>query len=225
MPKRKKAPRRSRQNPAEAGFGERLPSQISVGGVQRVLQNLLREMVSVRDLSTIVEAIAEASKSTQKPDYYHLQNMYARALPARSATPTRPTPVISRLSQSRPAGNKLLSKRFQAAAATTGRCPWPPAASRNLSPRYAPPLINSPHRVNCRILLTSPSIRPYVRSIVERFRASTVVLSQNEIYTKSRIKTLGASMRQLPVSSHQSSVSSYRVFIFFTGDWRLTTGD
>jgi flagellar biosynthesis protein FlhA len=33
--------------------------------------------------------------------------------------------------------------------------------------------------------------RPYVRSIVERFRPQTIVLSQNEIHPKARIKTLG----------------------------------
>ena len=41
------------------------------------------------------------------------------------------------------------------------------------------------------ILLTSPGIRPYVRSIVERFRPITVVLSQNEIHPKAKIKTIG----------------------------------
>src|SRR5690606_10267743 len=41
------------------------------------------------------------------------------------------------------------------------------------------------------ILLTSPGVRPYVRSVIERFRATTVVLSQNEIHAKARIKTLG----------------------------------
>ena len=41
------------------------------------------------------------------------------------------------------------------------------------------------------VLLTSPAIRPYVRSIIERFRPSTVVLSQNEIHPKAKIKTLG----------------------------------
>jgi len=40
-------------------------------------------------------------------------------------------------------------------------------------------------------LLTSPAVRPYVRSIIERFRAMTVVISQNEIHPKARIKTLG----------------------------------
>ena len=41
------------------------------------------------------------------------------------------------------------------------------------------------------VLLTSPVIRPYVRSIVERFRPVTVVMSQSEIHPKARIKTLG----------------------------------
>ena len=41
------------------------------------------------------------------------------------------------------------------------------------------------------VLLTTPAIRPYVHSIVERFRPTTVVLSQNEIHPKARIRTLG----------------------------------
>ena len=42
------------------------------------------------------------------------------------------------------------------------------------------------------VLVTSAGIRPFVRSIVERFRAMTVVMSQNEIHPRARIKTLGA---------------------------------
>ena len=41
------------------------------------------------------------------------------------------------------------------------------------------------------VLLTSPGIRPYVRSVIERFRPQTVIMSQNEIHPKARIKTLG----------------------------------
>jgi flagellar biosynthesis protein FlhA len=41
------------------------------------------------------------------------------------------------------------------------------------------------------VLLTSPAIRAYVRSIIERFRPATPVMSQNEIHPKVRIKTLG----------------------------------
>ena len=42
------------------------------------------------------------------------------------------------------------------------------------------------------VLLTSPSIRPFVRSIIERFRPMTVVMSQNEIHPKVKIKTVGS---------------------------------
>ena len=41
------------------------------------------------------------------------------------------------------------------------------------------------------VLLTSPAIRPYVRSVVERFRPQTIVLSQNEIHPKAKIRTMG----------------------------------
>ena len=41
------------------------------------------------------------------------------------------------------------------------------------------------------VLLTSPGSRPFVRSIVERFRPMTVVMSQNEIHPKAQIKTVG----------------------------------
>jgi flagellar biosynthesis protein FlhA len=41
------------------------------------------------------------------------------------------------------------------------------------------------------VLLTSPTVRPYVRSIIERFRPVTVVMSQSEIHPKAKIKTLG----------------------------------
>ena len=42
------------------------------------------------------------------------------------------------------------------------------------------------------VLLTSPMIRPYVRSIIERFRGQTPVMSQNEVHPKARLKTVGA---------------------------------
>ena len=42
------------------------------------------------------------------------------------------------------------------------------------------------------VLLTGPAIRPYVRSIIERFRGQTPVMSQNEVHPKARLKTVGS---------------------------------
>ena len=47
------------------------------------------------------------------------------------------------------------------------------------------------HEGEIPVMLTSPGIRPYVRSVIERFRPQTIVMSQNEIHPKARIKTLG----------------------------------
>jgi flagellar biosynthesis protein FlhA len=42
------------------------------------------------------------------------------------------------------------------------------------------------------VLITSPSIRPHVRAIVERFRPQTVVMSQTEVHPRVRLKTVGS---------------------------------
>ena len=42
------------------------------------------------------------------------------------------------------------------------------------------------------VLVTSPSVRPFVRGIIERFRSQTSVLSQSEIHPRVRLKTVGA---------------------------------
>jgi flagellar biosynthesis protein FlhA len=41
------------------------------------------------------------------------------------------------------------------------------------------------------VLLCSPQVRPFLRSIIERFRPQTVVMSQNEIHASVRLRTLG----------------------------------
>ena len=41
------------------------------------------------------------------------------------------------------------------------------------------------------VLLTAPYLRPYIRSVIERFRPTTIVMSQNEIHEKAKIKTEG----------------------------------
>lgn len=167
---------------------ETIPSQISVGGVQRVLQNLLREHVSIRDLSTIIEAIAEASRTTQNISLIseHVRSRLGRQISHSQTTDGGYIPIIAMS----PAWEQTFIE------ALSGN-----ADDRTLSmaPSRIQEFINNVRasfdkfamQGESPVLLTSPVIRPYVRSIVERFRPSTVVMSQNEIYAKARIKTLG----------------------------------
>ncbi len=167
---------------------ETIPSQISVSGVQRVLQNLLKETVSIRDLSTILEAIAEASRATPNVHMVteHVRSRLARQISHANTGPDGYIPIIS-LS---PAWEQTYIESLTAAgedkilSMAPSRIQEFILAVRSNFDKFA-------MQGEMPVLLTSPAIRPYVRSVVERFRPSTVVLSQNEIHPKARIKTLG----------------------------------
>ncbi len=164
-----------------------IPSQISASGVQRVLQNLLAERISIRDLPTILEGIAEASGYTQNVTLIteHVRARLARQISSSHETEAGYIPMVT------------LSPAWEQdfAEAIVGQ-----GDERQLSmaPTKLQEFISQVRQIFERmsengespVLMTSPAIRPYVRSIVERFRPATVVLSQNEIHPKAKIKTL-----------------------------------
>jgi flagellar biosynthesis protein FlhA len=165
-----------------------IPTQITVSGLQRVLQNLLAERVSVRDLPTILEGISEATTVTRNLSSIseHVRGRLSRQISDANSNDMGYIPLITMSPE--------WEQSFAESIVGDGeekQLAMPPsrlqqfiAAVRQVYDRNAA-LGESP------ILLTSPAIRPYVRSIIERFRPSTIVLSQNEIHPKAKIKTLG----------------------------------
>ncbi|KZD12732.1 flagellar biosynthesis protein FlhA [Oceanibaculum pacificum] len=165
-----------------------VPTHISVGGLQRILQNLLGERISIRDLPTILEGISEASTYTRNVTTIteHVRARLARQLSEQYTNEEGHIPMVT------------LSPDWEQAFADSivGQ-----GEEKQLSmqPTKLQQFIGSVRQTfeqmaalgEAPVLLTSPAIRPYVRSIIERFRPSTVVLSQNEIHPKAKIKTLG----------------------------------
>ena len=165
-----------------------IPNQITVGGLQRVLQNLLAERVSIRDLPTILEGVSEACGYTRNVTSIteHVRARLARQISNEQVNHEGFIPIVT------------LSPEWEQsfAEAIIGE-----GEDRQLSmaPTRLQEFINAVRQVFERhamlgespVLLTSPPVRPFVRSIIERFRPSTVVLSQNEIHAKAKIKTLG----------------------------------
>jgi len=164
-----------------------VPGRITVNGIQRVLQNLLAERVSIRDLSTILEAISEACGYTNNLMQIteHVRARLARQISHGNATPDGYIPLVT------------LSPQWEQAFAESlvGQ-----GEERQLAmaPSRLQEFITGVRQTYERlaleghmpVLLTSPAIRPYVRSIIERFRPATVVMSQNEIHPKARLRTL-----------------------------------
>jgi len=166
-----------------------VPSQITLSGIQRVLQILLAERVSIRDLSTILEGIADGLASTRNAAMLaeHVRARLSRQLCAQHVTSVGSLPIIA-----------LTAKWEQAfAESIVGQ-----GDDRNLAmqPSKLTEFINlvrekfeqAAREGEAPVLVTSPGIRPFVRGIVERFRAQTSVLAQSEIHPRARLKTVGS---------------------------------
>jgi flagellar biosynthesis protein FlhA len=167
---------------------ELIPSQISVTGVQRVLQTLLSERVSIRDLPAILEGIAEAVGHTKNALYIteHVRARLARQLCHANLSPGGYLPLVALSPNWEQAFSESIigqGEERQLAMA--------PSRLQQFIGQVREAFDEASGKNEVPVLLTSPQIRPFVRSIVERFRPATVVMSQNEIHASVRLRTLG----------------------------------
>ena len=180
-----------RELPKEQGelVKDIVPSLITVSGIQRVLQLLLAERVSIRDLATILEGVADGLAATRNPAMLaeHVRARLARQLCAQHTSPAGYLPIIA-----------LTAKWEQAfAEAIVGQ-----GDDRSLAmqPSKLTEFINmvrdkfeqAARDGEAPVLVTSPGIRAFVRGIVERFRAQTSVFAQSEIHPRARLKTVAS---------------------------------
>lgn len=165
-----------------------VPGQISVGGLQRVLQRLLSERVSVRDMPAILEGIAEAALYTKNIAYIteHVRARLSRQLCDSNTNASGVLPLVTLSPEWEQAfGEALVGDGEDRQLA------MPPSRLQEFIVDVRESYERFSGEGEIPVLLTSPVIRPYVRSVIERFRPQTVVMSQNEIHPKARIRTLG----------------------------------
>lgn len=165
-----------------------IPSQITLGSLQRVLQNLLSERISIRDLPAIIEAVAEGAQATRNINMIteHVRMRLARQICNDNANVLGQIPIITLSPDWEQAfGGSLIGEGEEKNLA------MPPSQIQNFILKVRTIYEQMAAKGENPVLLTSPVIRPYVRSIIERFRPQTVVMSQNEIHSKAKIKTVG----------------------------------
>ena len=165
-----------------------IPSVVTATTVQRVLQALLRERVSIRDLPAILEGIGEAAPHTGSVAMLveQVRARLARQLSFAYRGDDGALPIVT------------LSPEWESAFAEALIGPGDDKQLA-LAPSRLQDFIRGVRDVFERaalsgetpVLLTSPGIRPYVRSIIERFRGQTPVMSQNEVHPRARLKTVG----------------------------------
>jgi flagellar biosynthesis protein FlhA len=165
-----------------------MPSVVSGTTLQRVLQALLRERVSIRDLSAIIEGIGEVAPHTTSVTQIveHVRSRLARQLCWQNRGDDGALAIVT------------LSPEWENAFADSlvgagddKQLALAPSRLQDFIRLVREAFERAGGAGDTPVLLTGPSIRPYVRSIIERFRAQTVVLSQNEIHPKAKLKTVG----------------------------------
>lgn len=173
--------------PHQKLVSDMVPSQISMSGVQRVLQNLLAERVSIRDLSTILEGISEACSINRNTTFIteHVRMRLSRQI---CATNSNNENVVTLVTLS-PEWEKNMSDAL--VSTDEGyHLALAPSKLQEFATKVREIFENQAIQGENPVLLTSANIRPHIRSIIERFRPLTTVLSQNEIHPKAKIKTV-----------------------------------
>jgi len=166
-----------------------VPNLITISGIQRILQILLAERVSIRDLATILEGIADGIAGSRNPVMLaeHVRARLSRQLCAQHTSPGGYLPLVA------------LSAKWEQAFAESmvgqgddRQLAMQPSRLSEFIPLVRERFEEAAREGEAPVLVTSGNIRPYVRGIVERFRAQTPVLSQSEIHPRSRLKTVAS---------------------------------
>ncbi|MDZ4362390.1 FHIPEP family type III secretion protein, partial [Brevundimonas sp.] len=167
---------------------ELIPTVVTVTTLQRVLQSLLREKVSIRDLAAILEGLAEAAPHTTSVTALveHVRARLSRQLCWQHRGDDGALPIVT------------LSPEWEAAFAESligqgedRQLAMAPSRLQDFIRNVRDVFERAAMAGETAVLLTGPMVRPYVRSIIERFRGQTVVMSQNEVHPKARLRTIG----------------------------------
>ncbi|MGZ0049738.1 flagellar biosynthesis protein FlhA [Brevibacillus gelatini] len=167
---------------------ELIPGLLSIGDVQKVLQKLLREKVSVRNLQVILEALADHAMFTKDPDVLteYVRQAMSRQITLQFTEPGQPLRVLT-------AGaglEKAISERVEQSEQGSYLAMDPETSQRIFQSMSAEvsKMINSGQQP---IILASPAIRMYLRQLVERMMPDVPVLSYSELEPNVEVQSVG----------------------------------
>ena len=165
-----------------------IPDIVSVASLQKVLQNLLSEMISIRDMPSILESVADAARANKNlmamTEAVRVQ--LSRQICHHNTNREGFIPIVALSTE----WEKIFIESLIDDGSGDKQLSMPPSKLQEFVTKVKKSFDDQAIKGHVPVLLTSAYTRPYVRSVVERFRPSTVVMSQNEIHYKAKIRTL-----------------------------------
>ncbi len=172
----------------EVLIGELTPKLMSIGEIQKVLANLLKEKVSIRDLVTIFETLADHAQVTKDSELLteYVRQGLARAISKQHFSNKDTNKVITLDPTIEQSIMDSIQKTEQGSYVT-------------LEPSYVNKMVNKIKEMiedafiggEAPIILTSPIVRIYFKKIIEQMLPNVKVLSYNEVDTNVEIQAIG----------------------------------
>ncbi len=168
---------------------ELVPNLLTLGGVQKVLQNLLRERVSVRDLLTICETLADHAPLSKDPDILteYVRQKLARSIIASFLDDQGNLPVLTLETRTEDILRESIRQTDQGTYLSL---------EPNLAQRLLEAIEATADKITGEgyqpIIITTAILRRHLRQLLERFMPQVLVLSHNELTTTTKIQSLGS---------------------------------
>ena len=163
-----------------------VPDPVSYGLLTKVIQNLLREGIPVKDLLTIIEAIADNIEKTQDPDV--LTEFVRQSLSRLITSLYAKDGVLTALSLSPEAEEFILKKVKE----NDGYLPpLDPVFVQNLVKSVSEGVSHFLRQQLIPVVLTSPAVRRFVRTILEPYLPNVAVVSYSEIEPGVQLNIVG----------------------------------
>jgi flagellar biosynthesis protein FlhA len=165
-----------------------IPSILSIGDVQKVLSKLLREKISVRDLVTILETLADNGGYTKDPEILteYVRQSLSRQITQQYASSGESLKVIT--------VGPALEKRISEAVQQSDQGSYlalDPSSSQMIYHRLSEQINKAIQAGQQPVILTSPTIRMYLRQLIERTMQDIPVLSFSELEPSVEIQSMG----------------------------------
>ncbi|HXL72460.1 MAG TPA: FHIPEP family type III secretion protein, partial [bacterium] len=165
---------------------ELIPSQLSIGDLQKILQNLLKEHLPIRDLEGILEAIADHVRETKDTQ---ILTEYARKSLSRSITKLHQASdgKVYALTLD-PKFEKVITDSIQSTEGGAGAID--PRLVQQMFRSLSTGIEKMGSQGRQPLVLCSPIVRPYFKKMIERFIPHLTVLSFSELLPRTEIQSV-----------------------------------
>jgi len=169
---------------------ELIPKELSLGQVVRVLQNLLREQVPIRDLVSILEALGDGVVTSKDSDFLTetVRTTLARSITRKLLNDDQELPLLT---FSRHVEEQLISAVQPGDRPGATQFLADPGLVKQLVPALSRVVDNLTSEGVTPVILVTPMIRHHVKRLLDRFLPQVVVLSHNEIHPTLKVRAMG----------------------------------